>query len=480
MDSPDVFIKTRLQEGEKKSVEKRKEKVLKALEKLNIDAKKAPVISMLGSGGGLRAHIACIGVLSEMKQQNLLDAVTYVSGVSGSTWALSSFYANNGDTKVTEDELKERFNENEWGMFTNLSKTVEASKLENYSLTDFWAYLVVSKQTRELQDSCLSSMTKVVEEGTLPYPIFAAIDDDLNSAWKKTKTRKSWFEFTPHHAGYPALGAYIPTTHFGSQFKKGKLVKPRPERDVSFLKAPGLLDFMHFARKTGSCLKNWEWGTTFNYLYQHDGIEDKFMRDREFFHLVDAGFALNCSYPLVLPPIRDADLILSFDFSSGDPFETIKITVDYCNKNGIAFPPVKEADLQEWTKAPSSCYIFKGENGPTVMHFPLFNTDSCGSEIDKWAEEYDTFQLSGNYTKDMVTRLLEVSKNNVRHNKDNIFREIENLSRIEFALAILTGPIISDQLKLSFHGILQEEGSEERKIVKCTLKIPQENLDLEQ
>lgn len=46
----------------------------------------APVVAVLGSGGGLRAHIACLGVLSEMKELGLLDAITYLAGVSGSTW----------------------------------------------------------------------------------------------------------------------------------------------------------------------------------------------------------------------------------------------------------------------------------------------------------------------------------------------------------------------------------------------------------
>lgn len=46
----------------------------------------------------------------------------------------------------------------------------------------------------------------------------------------------SWFEFTPHHAGYPALGAYVPITEFGSRFENGKLVKSEPERDLTFLR----------------------------------------------------------------------------------------------------------------------------------------------------------------------------------------------------------------------------------------------------
>lgn len=45
------------------------------------------------------------------------------------------------------------------------------------------------------------------------------------------------------------------------------------------------------------------------------------MQSREFLHLVDAGLAINSPYPLVLPPAREAHLILSFDFSAGDPLE---------------------------------------------------------------------------------------------------------------------------------------------------------------
>jgi hypothetical protein len=47
---------------------------------------------------------------------------------------------------------------------------------------------------------------------------------------------ESWFEFTPHHAGYPALKSYIPITQFGSQFENGRLVKSALERDLSFLR----------------------------------------------------------------------------------------------------------------------------------------------------------------------------------------------------------------------------------------------------
>ena len=47
----------------------------------------------------------------------------------------------------------------------------------------------------------------------------------------------------------------------------------------------------------------------------------KDMTVNEQMHLIDAGLYLNSPYPSVLGKARDIDLIISFDFSDGDPFE---------------------------------------------------------------------------------------------------------------------------------------------------------------
>uniref|UniRef100_A0A8C9UJ77 PLA2c domain-containing protein n=1 Tax=Spermophilus dauricus TaxID=99837 RepID=A0A8C9UJ77_SPEDA len=508
--SSGVFIIPGLQEEERVAVQKRGHQVLRALHGLCIQVEQAPVIAVLCSGGGLRAHIACLGVLSELRRHGLLDVVTYLAGVSGSTCLLTR---NGQVTGTCEAELKRRFDQREWDWHGSLQEAVRSAKtLKNYSLTDFWAYLVVSKQTRELQGSHLSSMKTLVDEGTMPYPIFAAIDNDLHSAWQKEKNQKTWFEFTPHHAGYPALRAYVAATHFGSQFKEGRMVRQEPERDLTFLRgalgqkgvwgrglprarpprtagavrrpqraewtalwfscvtppgSPGAdechhswmseiiqrwteisleeqeqfleylaycfqrqeqdprwqvqtslmgevarWDYFVFLFKTAICCSKWEWGTTYNFLHKHAGVRDRAMHTRELLHLVDAGFAINTPYPLVLPPIRQVDLILSFDFSAGDPFQTIRATAKYCQHHGIPFPPVEEAALQEWSRAPRSCHILRGAAGPVVMHFPLFNTDNCGDDIQSWTDRYSTFQRADSYSRDMVTQLLEVSKKN--------------------------------------------------------------------
>ncbi|XP_054529639.1 cytosolic phospholipase A2 gamma isoform X18 [Pan troglodytes] len=507
MGSSEVSVIPGLQKEEKAAVERRRLHVLKALKKLRIEADEAPVVAVLGSGGGLRAHIACLGVLSEMKEQGLLDAVTYLAGVSGSTWAISSLYTNDGDMEALEADLKHRFTRQEWDLAKSLQKTIQAARSENYSLTDFWAYMVISKQTRELPESHLSNMKKPVEEGTLPYPIFAAIDNDLQPSWQEARAPETWFEFTPHHAGFPALGAFVSITHFGSKFKKGRLVRTHPERDLTFLrglwgsalgntevireyifglwrravanaKSIGHLLFARLLRLQESSqgehpppearllrlqessqgehpppedeggepehtwltemLENWTRTSLEKQEQPHEdperkgGIRDKIMSSRKHLHLVDAGLAINTPFPLVLPPTREVHLILSFDFSAGDPFETIRATTDYCRRHKIPFPQVEEAELDLWSKAPASCYILKGETGPVVMHFPLFNIDACGGDIEAWSDTYDTFKLADTYTLDVVVLLLALAKKNVRENKKKILRELMNVAGLYY------------------------------------------------
>lgn len=60
-----------------------------------------PVVALALSGGGYRAMISGSGMAFQQNNTagsvgDLLGISTYVSGLSGGSWALSSFYANNG------------------------------------------------------------------------------------------------------------------------------------------------------------------------------------------------------------------------------------------------------------------------------------------------------------------------------------------------------------------------------------------------
>ncbi|XP_036602257.1 cytosolic phospholipase A2 gamma-like [Trichosurus vulpecula] len=551
-ESSDISIHVGISDEEKAAVKKRGEVVLRTLKNLDLDVKKVPVASVLVSGGGLRAAIACQGVLSELSREGLLDMVTYIAGVSGSIWCMSSLCTQSDgwqDLEKAENELRRRLQEDSWNFFVALDGLCDAAERDDYSLTDFWSYSTVYYLTKELPGTCLSHMREKSEMGTMPYPIFATINHDLKSS-EKEKTPNAWFEFTPDWAGYSTPGAYVSTTHCGSKFEGGKRIQLEPERDFSYLKAlcgSALADmntilktikdffckfindsspqekmlladpegttlkttmdqlfnlvytfltngdclpilenlqcimtgckyfyeatalinqmiecwgqtsrdqqrqltqdllgkslnqdllkqssvpsFLKFLWKTINCLLSWIWGTTHNFLYKYGDIEDKLLTKKKNIYLMDAGLAINSAYPLVLPQVRNTDIILSFDFSAGDPFETIKATEKYCKACNIPFPPVDDAKLDQEAKAPSDLYIFEGKKPPVVMHFPLFNKVNCDSEevIKQRHKTYQTFRFT-NYSDAEVCQLLEDSKANVRNNKDCILMKMCELA----------------------------------------------------
>ncbi|KAG9356058.1 hypothetical protein JZ751_000902 [Albula glossodonta] len=138
-------------------------------------------------------------------------------------------------------------------------------------------------------------------------------------------------------------------------------------------------------------------------------------------YLIDAGMLLNSPYMAALRPERKVDLILSFDFSAGDPFLTVNLAAEYCKESGIPFPPV---DVPEEEKEnPKDFYVFKGEQGPTVIHMPLFNIVNCEGDVEKWRERYPTFMLA--YDKKTAEDLMRVAALNVANNKKRILEEIK-------------------------------------------------------
>ncbi|XP_027715063.1 cytosolic phospholipase A2 gamma isoform X6 [Vombatus ursinus] len=437
-ESSDIRVHFGISEEEKAAVKNRGEHVLKALKNLGLDVKKGPVVSVLVSGGGLRAAIACQGVLSELSHVGLLDTVTYLAGVSGSTWCMSSLYTENDgwkDLGKMENELRRRLQEDSWMVSVSLDGLCVAAERDDYSLTDFWSYSAVYYLTKELLGGHLSHAREQSEMGTVPYPIFASINHDLKSSGKE-KNLNAWFEFTPDWAGYSTPGAYVSTALCGSKFEGGKLVQQEPERDFSYLRAvcgSPLADINVILKTIWDFFKKFIHGSSTQeemLLTDPEDTEDKLLTEKKNMYLMDAGSTINSAYPLVLPPIRSTDIILSFDFSAGDPFKTIKATEKYCKACNIPFPLVDDAKLDQEAKAPSDLYIFEGENAPVVMHFPLFNKVNCGSKdvIEQRHETYATFRLT-NYSDDEVCQLLEDSKANVRNNKDCIFMKISELAK---------------------------------------------------
>lgn len=570
----EVRVSSDLSEGEIKATQKRRGRVQTCLlEELGVHCEEnnVPNIVVLGSGGGLRAMIALLGTLVELKNQNILDAVMYLCGVSGSTWCMSMLYTDSKwseKLKSLEENLIKILTVDAWNIKKATEYLEESSEDEHYSLTDVWASCVVYKILHQFDENELTDHKDASETGINPYPIYAAVDKEKLHE-KGASFPGTWFEFTPHEAGYTALGAFVSTEHFGSKFEKGKLMenknkkkhicymqglwgsalgskeeilkaihefikqllqrlqrscetricspygydhesmsntteifqtaflllelqlcavsgrdpeevfnkllkilsedekkcasyqmclkvhetwvtKTKEERiescvslgkeiekefgvclgqegtpeEMPRLLQGHLLNIHRILTKTTHCTLNWTWGTTNNFLYKCPNIQSSHLVKNKTISLIDAGLAINSAYPLVLRAQRQTDLILSFDFSSGDPFETIEKAAEYCQKNGIAFPKIEKQETEK--ESPSDCYIFRGDKScPTVMHFPLFNKVNCSDKIKEYRSKFSTFKMS--FPETDIKDLLAKAKLNVSNNSKRILQEIQLL-----------------------------------------------------
>ncbi|KAM3940263.1 cytosolic phospholipase A2 gamma-like isoform 2-T2 [Leptodactylus fuscus] len=512
---PDALLRS---EGESSSIKARQKKVQEALQRLNINIQKdgePPIIALLGSGGGLRAMVGLLGVLSELAKEDLLDAITYICGTSGSTWCMSSLY-NNDNWSSCMEEMEHQIADRLLNPSRNWSKTWEKLKQafskEMFSLTNFWAYVFIHKVMNEINEKTLSSHQTSCESGENPYPVYSAVEHgSLHSNQPGT-----WFEFTPHLVGFPAYKTFVKTELLGSQFKEGNLVKNHPEWDLCYLQglwgsAPAnnvliknlikgkiekllphitdevssdegsvlpevsqdsegictcigckklgaflsshdllgitnrevemLFKDFHHSTSEGLCEKvnlilnilkcfvHWQWGTTNNFLYEWSSDIPEDLRKKEFLSLIDAGLEINSAYPLMLPPNRKVDLILSFDYSEGDPFMTLRSTEEYCKTNGIPFPKIDIEDKESETPS-QSCYVFEGCEGvPVVMHFPLFNNQSCEGKVPELRKKYATFNIS--YDESEFTELIKISKLNVELNKESILEKVQQYIKLK-------------------------------------------------
>ncbi|KAL7883163.1 hypothetical protein SRHO_G00008210 [Serrasalmus rhombeus] len=417
-----------------------------------------PNIAVLGSGGGLRAMVGLLGSLSQLEEEGLLDCIMYLSGVSGSTWCMASLYKEaDWSTKLVtvKDNIVRRLADGSvsWiEMHTKLAKYF--SEKDNFSLTDVWAALTVSNMVKEIDEHKLTEQRGNYTSD--PYPIYTVIDK-----WCKYDrvNADSWFEITPDESGYSLSGAFVDSSCWGSLFENGKKIKDQPEIDMLYLQGlcgSAIADMEAILKEISKklqCLKGInkceeiermnlcleklltpEGMISKTELKKHtmhvcssltgnvEGVDpsvlDSKTRDHE-----DAGLLLNSPYFSVLRKERDIDLIISLDFSAGNPFETVVHASKKCKELQIPFPevvaPAEDTEPQDF-------YVFRGySKAPTVIHIPLFNAVNCKGEIEKWEKRYQTGQMS--YSHEMITDLLGKAGLNIKNNKEKLLKEIENV-----------------------------------------------------
>lgn len=460
-----------LNADERAFVTQRKQKVKMALEKMlgrSLDGKYVPTIAIVGSGGGYRAMLGTIGSLLASEKMGLLDATTYITALSGATWALAPWIS----TGMSLGEFKKYIMKN---IQTNIhvASVAEVSHIahmlsvkvaydEPITIVDIYGGLLanrlLSHYGADTQRMYLSQQTERLVSANTPYPIYTAID-----ARQAVAREPHWFEFTPHEIGSPHFGVYIPTWGYGRQCDNGTTQDFAPEQSLGFQMGTfGSAFGVHFGRAwdeivdkipgttikaaiekrlldplTGKRITN-TWAEVFNFMY---GIEGQELKARETIKFVDAGIDFNLPYPPVSGerPERKADIMVFLDFSGGSLLYSLKKTEEYARKRGLKFPKIDYTDIDKKVMS-----IFRDEKDPSVpvvLYFPRIsdpllwqqNKSNPALSMYKSIEGFD-FDKETNggfcdtphfqYTARQSEKLIEQMEFNIMVNKDKIIEMI--------------------------------------------------------
>ncbi|XP_068565332.1 cytosolic phospholipase A2 gamma-like [Cebidichthys violaceus] len=203
--------------GEQEFVLKRKEVVLKSLNRLGIECtpESVPHVALLGSGGGQRAAVGLVGSLHQVEKEGLLDALLYLGGVSGSALSMSSIYSDPEWSNNTARAVS-RLSGPGVELEAALGWLGERAEEEHFSLSDVWGLLTSAGIMKQLD---LRGLSEDGKNAFNPYPVYNAVN---KNCLHNGPVQGKWFEMTPHEAGFTDLGFFINASHVGSSHEAAR------------------------------------------------------------------------------------------------------------------------------------------------------------------------------------------------------------------------------------------------------------------
>ncbi|XP_070653435.1 cytosolic phospholipase A2 beta isoform X3 [Bos indicus] len=232
-----------------------------------------PVVAVMATGGGIRAMTSLYGQLAGLKALGLLDCVSYITGASGSTWALANLYEDpewsQKDLAGPIESLKTQVAKSKLGVLAPRQllryqqELAERARLGHPAcFTNLWALINEALLHDEPHDHKLSDQREALSRGQNPLPIYCA----LNTKEQNLTTFEfgEWCEFSPYEVGFPKYGAFIPSELFGSEFFMGRLTKQLPESRICFLEgiwsnlyAANLQDSLYWSSEPSQFWDRW-------------------------------------------------------------------------------------------------------------------------------------------------------------------------------------------------------------------------------
>jgi phospholipase A2 len=389
-----------------------------ALEKMlnrSLDEKQVPKIAFVTSGGGYRAMLCTTGSLCAAQQIGLLDGVTYITALSGSTWAVAPWISTGLPLQEFKGYIQKcaahAFHEttHEEKLLIANAIAVKKTYKQHRTLVDPYGDLLANRLLACLGDlrhmTYLSDQAQKIEFGAYPYPIYTSIDGR-----ETITTGQTWYEFTPHTIGDRTNNVHIPTWAYGRKFEKGQSTNNAPEKPLGHLMgtwgsafAANLHTILKEVTKNETVHKDLEsiegkrilpfWAEIPNYMYKLDTNNDTTLLTKKQLKFVDSGLEINLPYPPIsgICPERTVDIIVFLDASAGEIGNELKKVDVYAKTHNLPFPAINLENINTKTLS-----VFKDENNkatPVVIYMPRIS-DKKLWETHKSQPEFANHNLS--------------------------------------------------------------------------------------
>lgn len=425
-----------------------------------LDNQNVPFIAVAGSGGSHRAMVCTLGLLDALDQTEILDAVHYMGGVSGSTWTMASWLAHDCSLSNLKSFLRARITSNEGIMAYDIKAIAmmiynKITRKQPVTLADIWGSIITHQFLSDLPGSghqvYLSDLAPLVKTGRYPLPIFTAVRDHSNPY--------EWFEFTPFESGSIDQRVWIPTKSFGNKFKDGISYENYREQSLGFM--IGISSSAYAANvkeiirailsRLAPLFENKDQKEEFKNIISF--LFDEFMdlqvsppkvhnfarnmsgityASKEHLTLIDAG----CDFNLPFPPLlrRSIDLYIVCDGSNnattGNKYHPLRGAERYARSNGYKFPTINYSSIGDDV---SVFYDPNDASVPTIIYFPnqlSFSTFKPNYSVEEFNQLYASMKNTVLRNQDLIMQhIVRVTNNFIQnrthHKFKNIFKLIE-------------------------------------------------------
>ena len=461
-----VRIGNELCPAEKAYLEKRIPRMQKTIEKIlgkSVDKKYIPRIALVESGGGYRAMLSSIGWHVGLSKLGIMDAVTYIVGLSGSTWSIGPWMLSGLSIEEYKQKVLNAMGQdlytttaNEFLLIAN-NLLVKAAFDQELTIVDLYGGLLANVLLKDFGDMRqivgLSQQAEKIADGGMPFPIYTAVRADDHAP-------QEWYEFTPYEIGGEWLGMYIDSWAYNRVFNNGISQNFSPEQSLGFLMgtfgagmaatieqtinqvtknkaimppldqvADTIIRTIGNQRVTTAIVNNFSLG-----------MDNSPIKDLKKLKLADAATEFNLPYPPVSGQRRAVDIIVFLDAGEVVGGDLRKIE-KYAKERGLKLPTIEYQGLGE--KAMSVFSDSKDARVPTIIYMPLIaNNDAISQEAEKDSAlvslntlvkgfdvvtciKHDYCKTANfRYAKNDAERVTALTERNVRLKKDVLLKAI--------------------------------------------------------